>query len=57
MAAKKHAVLIADDHESDRFFLKRVIAEHAPYLEVVGEVENGEQVIAYLAGEGAFTDR
>lgn len=57
VAATKHAVLIADDHESDRFFLKRVIAEHAPHLEVVGEVENGEQAIAYLAGDGAYADR
>lgn len=57
MAATKHAVLIADDYESDRFFLKRAIAEHAPHLEVVGEVENGEQVIAYLAGEGPYADR
>lgn len=57
VAATKHAVLIADDYESDRFFLKRVIAGHAPSLEVVGEVENGEQVIAYLAGKGAYADR
>jgi CheY-like chemotaxis protein len=57
VAATKHAVLIADDHESDRFFLKRVIADHAPHLEVVGEVTNGEQVIAYLEGSGAYADR
>ena len=57
MAIAKHAVLIADDYESDRFFLKRAIANHAPLLEVVGEVENGEQVIAYLSGEGIYADR
>src|SRR5260370_11588607 len=57
MAATKHAVLIADDYESDRFFLKRAIADHAPHLEVVGEVANGEQVIAYLEGSGAYADR
>lgn len=57
MGEPKHRVLIADDYEADRFFLKEVIRRHAPLLEVVGEVGDGDEVIAYLWGYGEFADR
>ena len=57
MKNKKHKVLIADDYESDRLFLRRAIIEHAPALEVVAEVEDGMEVVAYLSGEGLYADR
>jgi DNA-binding NarL/FixJ family response regulator len=57
MVKKTHKVLIADDYEADRFFLKEIIRRHAPLLEVVGEVEDGEEVIAYLWGYGQYADR
>ena len=57
MGERKHRVLIADDYEADRYFLKEVIRRHAPLLEVVGEVQDGEEVIAYLWGYGPYSDR
>ena len=57
MLEKKHKVLIADDYEADRFFLKDLIRRHAPLLEVVGEVADGEEVIDYLWGYGKYADR
>lgn len=57
MGDGKHKVLIADDYEADRFFLKEVIRRHAPLLEVVGEVRDGDEVIAYLWGDGQYADR
>ena len=53
----KHFVLIADDCETDRLFLKEAIKRHAPLLEVVGEVGDGDEVIAYLWGYGKYADR
>ena len=57
MGEKRHTVLIADDYEADRFFLREAIRRHAPKLHVVGEVGDGEQVVAYLSGEGQYSDR
>jgi DNA-binding NarL/FixJ family response regulator len=57
MVKKTHKVLIADDYEADRFFLKEIIRRHAPLLEVVGEVQDGDEVIAYLWGYGQYADR
>jgi DNA-binding NarL/FixJ family response regulator len=57
MVKRKHNVLIADDNEADRFFLREVIQHHAPQLEVVGEVADGDEVIAYLWGYGEYADR
>lgn len=57
MNPPKYAVLIAEDSEDDRFFLVRAIHQHAPRLQVVGEVHYGEQAMAYLIGEGQYADR
>ncbi len=53
----RYTVLIADDYEADRFFLKEAIRRHAPKLHVIGEVGDGEQVVHYLSGEGQYADR
>ena len=45
MGEKKPRVLIADDYEADRFFLKEIIRRHAPLLEVAGQVQDGGGVI------------
>lgn len=57
MVKRKHNVLIADDNEADRFFLKEIIEHHALQLDVVGEVGDGDEVIAYLWGYGEYADR
>jgi DNA-binding NarL/FixJ family response regulator len=57
MTGRKHKVLLADDYEADRFFLKEIIRQHAPLLEVVGEVQDGDEVIAYLWGYGQYAER
>jgi len=55
--SRKYPVLIADDAEDDRLFLREAIRRHAPLLEVVGEVADGSEVISYLWGYGEFGDR
>jgi CheY-like chemotaxis protein len=57
MTAKPYLVLIADDSEADRYFLKRAIQNGAPRLKIVAEVETGADVVAYLSGQGSFADR
>lgn len=57
MSQRSHSVLIADDSEVERFLLKRALQRGAPRLQVVSELETGDEVIAYLAGEGQFADR
>jgi len=57
VAERQHAVLVADDNETDRSFLTKTIRRHASYLKVVGEVANGEEVVAYLTGQGQYADR
>ena len=57
MSQRSHNVLIADDSEVERFLLKRALQRGAPRLQVVSELETGDAVIAYLAGEGRFADR
>jgi CheY-like chemotaxis protein len=54
---RKYHVLIADDSAEDRFFLRRCMERDVPRLEVVCEVGDGEQVSAYLSGQGAYADR
>ena len=48
-------VLVADDSESDCFFLKRAITKAGVYLRM-NRVSNGEAAVDYLAGRGAFAD-
>jgi CheY-like chemotaxis protein len=57
MTAKLFNVLIADDSEVDRFLFKRAVKSVAPQLNVVGEFENGDEVIAYISGQAPYGDR
>jgi CheY-like chemotaxis protein len=57
MGEERHTVLIADDYEADRLLLKEVIRRHTSKLQVVAEVGDGEQVVAYLSGKGQYADR
>ena len=49
-------IVIADDSADDRFLFKNAISL-VPRLEVVAEVTNGTEAIAYLHGLGQFADR
>jgi CheY-like chemotaxis protein len=52
-----YSVLIADDSDSDRFFLRKAIEIAALRLRVIGEVWNGQEAIAYLSGADRYADR
>jgi CheY-like chemotaxis protein len=49
-------VLMADNSEDDRLLMRLAFRDY-PRLNIVGEVETGEQVLAYLLGTGTFQDR
>jgi CheY-like chemotaxis protein len=51
-----HAILMAEDDENDVFFLERAFKQ-AQIVNPVNRVKDGEEAIAYLAGEGIYTDR
>ena len=51
-----YSVLLVDDSEDDRLFMRRALRDHAK-LKVVGEVCDGEEAIAYLDGRAGFGDR
>ena len=57
MQTKSISVLIADDKKEDRFLVGQAIERHAAHLHVVGEVEDGLQLIDYLSGKNAYADR
>jgi CheY-like chemotaxis protein len=49
-------ILVADDSESDRFFLKRAFAASGIKNPMLC-VETGAELIRYLSGEGKYNDR
>jgi CheY-like chemotaxis protein len=49
-------VLVADDSDDDRLLLKKAM-QRASRLQVIGELENGNDVIAYFKGHSHFNDR
>jgi CheY-like chemotaxis protein len=53
---RRYTVLVVDDCEDDRFFLRRSMRNDCR-LTIVGEVCNGDDAIAYLNGDGIFGDR
>jgi CheY-like chemotaxis protein len=57
MSKEHYSVLLADDSVDDRFFLMRAITGAAPRLRVTGEVQDGEELIAYLSGQEPFGNR
>jgi CheY-like chemotaxis protein len=54
--ATNPTILVADDCETDLFILNRAATKSGLNAEF-HNVMDGEQVIAYLAGEGAFANR
>jgi CheY-like chemotaxis protein len=56
MARKPYGVLLADDSEDDRLFIRRAFRKNAGFA-FVGEAHDGELAIAWLAGEGEYGDR
>src|SRR5262249_49374578 len=49
-------VLMADDSEGDRMLFKHALGR-ADRLQLIGELTDGQQVVAYLKGTGAFANR
>lgn len=56
MAKDRYSVLVVDDSEDDRLFLRMAILRN-PRLTIVGEVGDGEAAIDYLEGRAGFEDR
>jgi CheY-like chemotaxis protein len=56
MANGTFRVLLVDDSEDDRLFLRMVLRGN-PKLALVAEVCDGEEAISYLTGEAGFADR
>jgi CheY-like chemotaxis protein len=56
MSAKQFRILLADDSEDDRFLFARALRK-LDDLQLVHQVENGEETIAYLRGDVQFADR
>jgi len=52
----RQTILVADDDENDRFFIKREFAKLAPPPEL-RFVCDGEKALNYLKGDGEFSDR
>jgi CheY-like chemotaxis protein len=49
-------VLVADDSHYDRFLMERCVGR-CSCLKLVGSVPDGQQVLHWLAGKGAYSDR
>src|ERR1700677_2323260 len=56
MPKEIYSILVVDDSEDDRLFIRRAIRAN-PRLVLAAEVCDGEEAIAYLDGQGAFRDR
>ena len=50
------SVLLAEDSENDILMFRRA-ARRAKFNQPLSVVTNGEEVIAYLSGDGKFRDR
>jgi CheY-like chemotaxis protein len=53
---EKYGVLLVDDSDDDRLFMRRILRVN-PRFVVVGEAIDGEDAIAYLGGKGEFENR
>ena len=56
MSQNKYTVVLVDDSEDDRLFM-RMILERSSKLVVVGEARDGQEAMDYLKGEGVFENR
>jgi CheY-like chemotaxis protein len=53
---KTYSVVLVDDSEDDRFFLKKAI-EQFPRFQLLHELCDGQEAVAYLTGKGEFSQR
>ena len=53
---EKYLVLMVDDSEDDCLLVKMAIGK-ADRLSFIGSVSDGEEMVAYFQGEGAYADR
>jgi CheY-like chemotaxis protein len=53
---RRQTILLVDDSENDIFLMRRAFKK-AEFDTLLQEVHNGEQAIAYLKGEGVYSDR
>ncbi len=56
MTTEDPIILVADDCEND-MLLMRTVFKRVGFLQPLRFVPNGEQAIAYLSGEGVYSDR
>lgn len=56
MLPRDRTLLFADDSEDDRFFIKNACVE-AGISASISMVDDGEEVVKYLEGAGAYADR
>jgi CheY-like chemotaxis protein len=56
MTKEHYLVLLVDDSEDDRLFMRRAI-QATPRLKLVDELGDGEAAIEYLDGQKGFADR
>jgi CheY-like chemotaxis protein len=49
-------ILLAEDNENDVLMLRRA-ARHAKFTNPLSVVQDGEEAVAYLSGEGKYADR
>jgi CheY-like chemotaxis protein len=53
---ERQTILLVDDSEDDLFFM-RTAFKKAEFTNPLQEVHNGEEALAYLKGEGVYSDR
>ena len=51
-----YKVLVVDDSDDDRWLLCRALRDF-PSLQIVADLADGDEAVAYLKGEGQFADR
>jgi len=56
MEKETYSVLVVDDSEDDRFFMRNVL-HRFPRFKLIGEMCDGEDAILYLSGRDKFRDR
>lgn len=56
MAKEKYLILMVDDSEDDCLLIRMAVG-NAGRLHFIGSVSDGEELVAYMQGRGAFADR
>src|ERR1043166_4179579 len=56
LSKEKYLVLMVDDSEDDCLLVKMAIGK-AERLSFIGSVSDGEEMVAYFQGDGAYADR